>query len=214
VLTSLALLLLACGADTGTDDTATDSATDTDDCEILEDVSCLADTGHGEVACPEGYTCSGPSAYWCTRGSCPGLPQCLPPGTQIATPAGAVRLDRLVAGDPVFSLSPDGRVIVVPVARVSHRPVPADHTLTTLLLSDGRVVRGSPAHPGITGQRLGDLVPGAALDGARVEVATRQHYEGLETWDLLPQSATGHYQADGVWLASTLAPDREPLAGR
>lgn len=205
------LLLMACGS--ASDDTGTvDDTADTADCDILLDVSCRADTGWDELACPEGYLCSGPSAWWCYRGYCPDLPECLPPTAAIATPRGAVALGTLEAGDTVFSLDLAGRPIVVPVLRVRHRPAPETHRLVTAVLSDGRVVQGSPAHPTVDGRRLGDLVLGAGLDGATVDVAERTPFGHPATWDLLPGGPTGHYQADGVWLGSTLAGGR--LAGR
>jgi hypothetical protein len=182
----------------------TNDSADTGDCEILDGVSCLADSGNAEVPCPDGYTCSGLSAFWCYRGNCANLPECLPPSTLIAGPAGAVRLDALRPGALVFSLDETGRPIVVPVKRVEKRPAPQHHQVTTLDLSDGRWLSGSPAHPTAEGGHLGDLQVGDPFDGATILAVERTAFGHSHTWDLLPEGPTGHYQAEGVWLGTTL----------
>lgn len=200
----VALTLVGCIGETKSD-TATDPTDTTEECEILPDTSCAPDTAGATYAdCPEGYTCSGPSAYSCYRGFCPDLPECLPAAARIDTPNGEVRVDQLAPGDLVWTLR-GGAPAVEPVLFVRSRDVPASHVVMAIRLDDGRALTASPGHPTADGRFLGDLRPGDRLDGAVVTRAERVLYGQPRTWDLLPAGPTGAYRADGVWVGSTLA---------
>lgn len=138
-------------------------------------------------------------------GTCgPCLLRCLPPGAQIATPVGDRAVSSLAAGDLVWTLDADGARVAAPILRVRPLAAPRDHQVVRVTLDDGRVVTGSPLHPTADGRTLGALVVGGALDGATVRAIAMVALDADATWDLLPDSATGAYWADGVLLGSTL----------
>jgi hypothetical protein len=130
--------------------------------------------------------------------------RCLPESARIATPAGAVQVSRLRAGDRVFTLDAAGRRVVATIARMHSVPAPVDHTLVELTLADGRVLRVSAGHPTAAGVPLERLRPGDLLDRAAITRIRHLPYPGAATWDLLPEGPTGTYWADGVLLGSTL----------
>jgi hypothetical protein len=130
-------------------------------------------------------------------------PVCLPQGTLIATPRGAVLVESVRAGTVVWSLDASGRRVAVPVVSVGSTPV-VHHQIVEILLGDGRTVAASYGHPDVTGRLLGSLAAGDKLDGTPVVKVTVVPYRGDRTYDLLPDSATGVYFADGVPLESTL----------
>jgi hypothetical protein len=134
-------------------------------------------------------------------GSCP---ICLSESTRIATPEGDVAVRELREGVVVWTEDLLGRRIAAPVLRMGHVPVPVSHRFVHLRLSDGRDLLASPGHPTGDGRALGDLVPGDALDGAKVIEAVRLPASGAATYDLLPAGPTGHYWANGILIGSTL----------
>jgi hypothetical protein len=134
-----------------------------------------------------------------------GCPICLDGDVRIATPAGTMPVRTLVAGDSVWTRDSSGRRVVVPVLRVGHVPVPPEHRMVQLGLSDGRALRVSPGHPTAGGRLAGELMPGDTLDGARVIRTRRVPPRGGATYDILPAGPTGVYWANGIALRSTLA---------
>ena len=138
----------------------------------------------------------------------PPCPICLARGTRIATPSGAVAVEDLTVGMTVISVDDAGRRVVAHVVRVGQTRVPATHEVVRLELDDGRIVRASPGHPLVDGSLMADLRPGDMVDGAAVVSATLEAYEGGSTFDLLTDSRTGAYIADGIPLGSTLVPHR------
>jgi hypothetical protein len=129
---------------------------------------------------------------------------CLAVGTRIATPRGGVAVEDLRVGDVVWTTGPSGERIAAPLVAVGSTPVPGTHEVVRVALDDGRVVFVSPGHPTADGRRVGDLVAGDALNGARVTTAERVRYLGGATYDILPAGATGVYWANAVLLGSTL----------
>ena len=91
-----------------------------------------------------------------------------------------------------------------PLVAIGSTPVPATHQVVRLALEDGRFVYVSPGHPTADGRRVGDLVAGDLIDGARIASVERAAYGGGATYDILPAGATGTYWANGVLLGSTL----------
>ncbi len=133
----------------------------------------------------------------------PMCPICLADDTRIATPAGAVLVTRLRAGDVVWTLDASGLRVAAPIVALGSTPAPVGHVVVLVRLDDGREVRASPGHPLVDGRRMADLRLGDALDGAIVRAVARVPYAGA-TYDLLPAGATGAYWANDVLLASTL----------
>ena len=190
---TLMFWMLGCGEEDPPDETAEG------DCVVLEDVVCgnLAAQNGQDTACPEDYSCWGPSAFACYQGQDCNLPICLHADTLITTAHGPVPVHDLRLGDVLVTM--DG---LRPVEWIESVAAPPGHELVALRLEDGRTLRASPGHPTVDGRELGDLSVGDSVDGSRVVALWRIPYQG-RTWDLLPAT----YQADGVWLASTLTQD-------
>jgi hypothetical protein len=136
----------------------------------------------------------------------PICPICLARGTPIDTPAGPVAVERLRLGDPIWTLTTDGRRVAGSVSALGSTAAPADHVVVRLVLEDGRAVTASPGHPLADGRLIGDLRPGDAVDGSRVATAIRQPYASQDTFDLVSSGETGAYLAGGIALGSTLVP--------
>jgi hypothetical protein len=135
----------------------------------------------------------------------PPCPICLARGTRIATPDGERPVEDLRPGMRVWTTDGAGHRETGWVVAIGSTPVPTTHQVAHLVLSDGRTVDVSPGHRLPDGRRLGDLRPGAIVDGATVVSAALQAYDGGATFDLLPSGPTGTYWANGIALASTLA---------
>jgi Hint domain len=134
----------------------------------------------------------------------PSCPICLVAGTLIDTPRGAVAVEDLRLGSPVWTMSAAGERVSATILRISRVPIPAGHSVVHIALSDGRELWASPGHPTAAGQRLADVKLNDLLDGARVIGVERLPYYGTATYDLLPSGDTGFYWANKVLLGSTL----------
>ncbi len=132
-------------------------------------------------------------------------PICLARWTHVATPAGDVPVTELRPGTVVWTQDTAGRRMPAPVLAVGHAAAPTGHQVVHLALGDGRAVDVSPGHPLADGRPVGDLLPGARVDGSVVVGAEPRPYDGADTWDLLPAGPTHRYWADGILLGSTLA---------
>ena len=136
----------------------------------------------------------------------PVCPICLARGTLIDTPNGPVPVDRLRLGDPIWTMTADGRRVAGSVIALGSTAAPPDHVVVRVVLEDGRTVTASPGHPLADGRLVGDLRPGDVVDGSRVTVAAREPYASAETFDLVSSGETGSYLAGGIPLGSTLVP--------
>jgi hypothetical protein len=134
----------------------------------------------------------------------PPCPICLARGTAIATPGGDVPVEKLLPGDPVWTLDRLGRRVAGVVVKIGSMPVPAGHQVVRLVLEDGRAVQASPGHPLPDGRPVADLSPGDEYDGSVVASVERLAYDGGRTYDLLPSGLNGVYWANGIELGSTL----------
>ena len=135
----------------------------------------------------------------------PACPICLAAGTLIDTPQGPVAVEDLNIGDSIWTVNASGERVSATILKTSRVPVPTDHQIAHVILSDGRELWSSPGHPTADGRRLGDLKPGDLLDDARVTFIERIPYNGSATYDILPSGNTGFYWANGILLGSTLA---------
>jgi hypothetical protein len=128
---------------------------------------------------------------------------CASPETQISTPEGERAIAALTVGDVVFSVD-HGEIVAVPLIRVSSMPV-SHHHMMRVALENGRVLSISPGHPTWDGRTFADLVAGSRLDERfRVVDAELVPYEYDHTYDILPDSDTGTYFAEGALIGSTL----------
>jgi hypothetical protein len=136
--------------------------------------------------------------------SFPTCPICLAAGTLIDTPRGAVRVEALQVGDQVWTMNEAGERVMAVILQTGNVRVPVTHQIVHLVLSDGRELWASPGHPTADGRRLTNLKVGDILDGARVTLVERLHYQGHATYDLLSSGSTGFYWANGILMGSTL----------
>jgi len=136
----------------------------------------------------------------------PACPICLARGTRIAAPDGDIAIEDIRVGMHVWSIDETGRRIVANVLQVGQTRVPASHEVVRLILDDGRIVRASPGHPLADGRLLAAIQAGDRVDGATVVSASLEPYRGGSTFDLLTDSPSHVYIADGIPLGSTLAP--------
>jgi len=136
----------------------------------------------------------------------PNCPICLAASTLIGTPVGPVRVIDIRPGMLVWTTTLDGKRVAVPVLDVGSTQVPAGHLMVHLTLADGRDLLASPGHKTADGRALGSLAVGEVLDGSTIKGWELVPYAGDRTYDLLPAGPTGAYWANGVVLASTLAP--------
>lgn len=173
--------------------------------------------GSGDTSCGSGYACTQecgppvardtdpPPGWSCYPVGKPRMcPICLASNTMIATPSGNVNVKDVAIGMKVWSMNAQGEKVAGKVIRVSRTPVPKTHQVVHLVLKDGRNVWVSPGHPTIRGDSVGTLRPGDSYDGAAVVSTDLVPYLDGYTYDLLTDSATGAYWANGIPLGSTL----------
>ncbi|MEO8463324.1 MAG: Hint domain-containing protein, partial [Chloroflexota bacterium] len=136
----------------------------------------------------------------------PMCPICLARGTMLETPLGAVAVQDLGLGDPVWTLDLTGNRVPGTVIAFGSTAAPANHHVVRLVLVDGRTVTASPGHPLADGRLLGDLRIGDPVDGSAVRSAELLAYTGGHTFDIVVSGPTGTYLVDGIALGSTLQP--------
>lgn len=156
-----------------------------------------------ETSCPEGTVCSGMPAYRCYPPGCP-MPICLSSNTMISTPDGNKKVSEIKIGFLVWSQNSQGQKIAAPVLKAVKTPVSSTHKMVYIVLEDGRKVSASPGHPTIDGRTIDLLKIGDILDQSKVVKKEIILYKDQFTFDLLPESDTGYYFANGIALKSTL----------
>lgn len=134
----------------------------------------------------------------------PTCPICLAAGTLIDTPRGAVRVEDLRVGDPVWTANEAGQRVRAVVLQMGSVRVPAGHQMIHVQLNDGREVWASASHPTADGRIFADLISGDSLDGALISTLEHVPYSEMYTFDILPSGETGFYWANGILLGSTL----------
>ncbi len=153
--------------------------------------------------CPRGTSCSGIPAYRCYPDGCPS-PICLSSDVTIATLDGKKNVRSIHIGSLVWSLNAKGQKLAVPVVKIVKTPVPRSHKVVHVVLQDGREVSASPGHPTSDRRTIDLLKVGDSLDGSKVVKKEILPYKDQFTYDLLPESETGIYFANGIPLKSTL----------
>jgi hypothetical protein len=157
------------------------------------------------IRCPEGYECRGEYTYSaCMTSGCP-LLKCLSSETTVATPSGEVLVRELVVGSLVWTVGEDGNRVAAPLLRTSRLDASPGHTMSRVVLDDGRQLLASPGHPTcLKGLSVGALAAHARFDHSVVVTADVVPYRGAQTFDILPAGRSGCYWANGVLVGSTL----------
>jgi len=135
------------------------------------------------------------------NGSCTEC-KCASPDTPIATANGERAIQDLAVGDLVYSVQ-DGAIGLVPIRQVHRVPV-TEHRVLRIEFASGAHFEMSAGHPTAQGRPIADLAVGQAILGERVTSITEIAYRHPYTYDILPDSDTGSYFADGVLVGSTL----------
>lgn len=176
------------------------------ECSGPSDTSCPTDfecrQGCGS---PVGYENEPPPPYFCElKGYVRTCPICLAENTLIDTPSGAIPVEELKRGMPVWTVSKLGERVSGIILETSKTPVSSTHKIIHIILEDGREIFASPGHRTIDNRELGDLALGDILDGSPVTTLEIISYKGGYTYDILPSGETGFYFADDILLGSTL----------
>lgn len=177
-------------------------------------------SGTGDLSCGTGYQCiqdcgapvarenDPPPLYHCVTNETAIRPRtcpiCLASNALIATPNGDILVSQIVKGMKVWSVDEAGRKVAGTVTEINKTEVAQSHQVVHLVMADNREVWVSPNHPLVNGQSVGSLKVGDVYDGSRIIVAALVQYWDNYTYDILPDSATGQYWADGILLGSTL----------
>lgn len=132
--------------------------------------------------------------------------RCLSAYTLIDTPHGATPVTTLNVGDSVYSQNITGERIVVAIRMINKVAIEAPHKMLRLSLADGRKVELTPAHPSASPALLtmDQHAIGDALDGNTIASKEYFDYNECYTYDILPQSKTAAYWANGILTGSTL----------
>ncbi len=172
--------------------------------------------------CPLGYQCiqsCGPPvarvgdpepAWFCESDEVANKPRncpiCLASNSKISTPSGEINVKDIAIGMKVWSLNSQGQKVVSTVIAAVQTPTPKDHMVIHLVLADQREVWASFNHPIANGSPIGTLKIGNFYDGSKVIKSQLISYWDTATYDILPDSGTGYYWANGILLGSTLKP--------
>lgn len=177
-------------------------------------------SGTGDLGCGRGYQCiqdcGAPVArdtdpippYHCMVDALANQPRncpiCLASNVLINTPSGAVPVTQITKGMKVWSVDSNGKKVSSSIIEVIKTPVPETHQVVHLIMADKREVWVSANHPLVNGLTVGSLKVGDVYDGSNVKVAELVQYWDDFTYDILPDSDTGEYWANGVFMGSTL----------
>lgn len=184
-----------------------------------ESVSNLC-SGPSDPICSQGYQCiqdCGPPVaregdpappYHCLADEIANKPRncpiCLASNVFIDTPNGNVLVTQITKGMKVWSVDLNGNKIESSVIEVTKTPVPKTHQVVHLVMDDKREVWVSANHPLANGSMVGSLKAGDVYSGSTVKLSELVKYWDSFTYDILPDSATGEYFANGILLGSTL----------
>jgi hypothetical protein len=101
----------------------------------------------------------------------------------------------------------DGKRVTVPIAAVTRCAVSA-HRVQDIRFTGGQRWRISAEHPLADGRTIGDLRVGDRVDGAIVSSVETISYGEPYTYDILPDTGSGIYFAEGIAIGSTIPADR------
>jgi hypothetical protein len=178
-----------------------------EDCAVDPTVCPCPDCAEGEEMCLLNGECAlatGPIGTGLCRGAdgtC-AYCRCTSPDTPIATASGNREIQELRVGDLVYSVH-EQAIELVPIKLVNRIPV-IDHHVLRVEFASGASFEMSATHPTASGKPLSAFGVGDELVGERIVSVTRIPYQHSHTYDILPDSDTGSYFADGVLVGSTL----------
>lgn len=152
-----------------------------------------------ELLCPEGTFCSGIPAFGCYPPDCP-VPICLSPDTRIRTSGIEKQIKDIQVGSIVLSDDKKpAKVIKIGKTEVKN------HQILEVTFNDGTILKVSPGHPAADGRKFKGLKLGDIVDNRSVSDIKKIVYQHKYTHDILPDSETGNYYANGILVGSTLS---------
>ena len=120
--------------------------------------------------------------------------------TLISTPKGNVKISKIKFGDFVLSYNKE----VVRVIKISKVKV-KNHKVIRVKLDNDVVLKMNLDHPiGPIGPKFRDLMVGHEIDGHSVVLFKLIPYKEKYIYDILPQSRSGTYYANGILIGSSL----------
>ncbi len=137
-------------------------------------------------------------------GSIGGCPICLSADTQIDTADGKINVKDIHDGTIVWSVDSNHNKIQSKIIKINSVFVGNTHKVIDLKLADGRELFVSPNHPTYDGRKISDLKAGEKYDGSTVKSMELVKYSYQFTYDILPDSQTGYYFANGILVGSAL----------
>lgn len=177
-------------------------------------------SGKGDTSCASGYTCvqacgppiarigDQPPPWYCELNEAASKPRmcpiCLASNTVISARGGNVNVKDIRVGDRVWSVDRRGQKVLSNVIKITRSETPKTHRVVHLVLNDSRQLWVSPNHPTADGRRAWDLRPDETYDGGVIVTAESVQYWDTQTFDILPDSETGFYWANGILMGSTL----------
>ncbi len=159
--------------------------------------SCRGKRGK-ELSCPKGTECSGLPAYGCFPTGCP-VPICCSYNTRIKTAGIEKNISDIKEKDLVIS-DENKPVNVIKTSKVEVK----NHNVLKITLNDATILELSPGHPTSDGRTVKDLMVGDKIDNRMVIETRLIPYKYKYTYDILPDSKSGNYYANGVLIGSTL----------
>lgn len=127
---------------------------------------------------------------------------CLSPDTRIRTVGVQKRIADIREGDLVFSFNKEEKK-VVKVIKTSKAEV-KNFKILKVTFNDGSVLQISPGHPTHDGRLFKNLMLGDLVDNRMVTEIKQIPYTYKYTYDILPDSESGCYYANGILVGSTL----------
>ncbi len=121
------------------------------------------------------------------------------PDTKIRTNEVQKRIADIKKGDIVLSDDEEP----VKVKNISKAPV-KNHKVLKILFNDATVLEISPGHPTADGRKFKDLKMGDKIDGRMVVSVKLIPYTYSHTYDILPNSKSRNYYANGILIGSSL----------
>lgn len=143
--------------------------------------------------------------------SCP-VPICLSPDTRIRTVGVQKRIADIREGDLVFSFNKEEKK-VVKVIKTSKAEV-KNFKILKVTFNDGTVLQISPGHPTSDKRLFKELMLGDIVDNRMVTEIKQIPYTYKYTYDILPDSESGSYYANGILVGSTLKNTRNMDKGK
>jgi len=138
------------------------------------------------------------SVHGCYPAGCP-VPICLSAETRIKTPTIEKVVTDLKESD--FVISDNGKLVKI---KKTSKTEAKKHKILKITFHDATTLEISPNHPTSDRKLFKELKIGDLIGGKQIIEIKEILYKYKYTYDILPDSETGNYYANGVLIGSTL----------